>query len=48
MKSGVVRGMIANANATAASGGLMSPDSALAQGFGTEMYSMATDKAVSL
>ena len=42
MKSSVVRGMIADANATAASGGLMSLDLALAQGFGTEMHSMAT------
>lgn len=42
MKSSVVRGMIADANATAASGGMMSVDLALAQGFGTEMYSMAT------
>ena len=29
-------------NVTAASGGLMSVDLALAQGFGTEMYSMGT------
>ena len=42
MKSSVVRSMVADANATAASGGLMSLDLALAQGFGTEMYSMAT------
>ncbi|MBS1852706.1 MAG: RHS repeat-associated core domain-containing protein [Acidobacteria bacterium] len=42
MKSSIVRGMIADANATAASGGMMSVDLALAQGFGTEMYSMAT------
>lgn len=42
MKSSVVRGMIADANATAASGGLMTLDLALAQGVGTEMYSMAT------
>jgi len=42
VKSSVVRSMVADANATAASGGLMSLDLALAQGFGTEMYSMAT------
>ncbi len=42
MKSSVVRSMVADANATAASGGLMSLDLALAQGFGTEMHSMAT------
>jgi hypothetical protein len=39
MKSSVVRSMVADANATAASGGLMSLDLALAQGFGTETYS---------
>jgi hypothetical protein len=42
VKSSVVRSMVADANATAASGGLMTLDLALAQGFGTEMYSMAT------
>jgi hypothetical protein len=42
MKSSVVRSMVADANATAASGGLMTLDLALAQGLGTEMHSMAT------
>jgi hypothetical protein len=42
MKSSVVRSMVADANAAAASGGLMTLDLALAQGFATEMYSMAT------
>jgi hypothetical protein len=42
MKSSVVRSMIADANATAASGLLFSVDLAIAQGFATEMYSMAT------
>lgn len=42
MKSSVVRSMLADANATAASGGLITLDLALAQGFGTEMYDMAT------
>jgi RHS repeat-associated protein len=42
MKSSVVRSMVADANATAASGGLMTLDLALAQGFATEMYDMAT------
>lgn len=42
MKSSVVRSMLADANATAASGGLITLDLALAQGFATELYSMAT------
>ncbi len=42
MKSSVVRSMLADANAAAASGGLITLDLALAQGFGTEMHSMAT------
>jgi len=42
MKSSVVRGMISDANATAAAGPLLAADLALAQGFGTEMHSMAT------
>jgi hypothetical protein len=44
MKSSVVRSMVADANATAASGGLMTVDLALAQGFATEMHSIASGK----
>src|SRR4051794_35295871 len=46
MKSSVVRSMVADANATAASGGLMSLDLPLGQGFATECTAWPMEAAV--